>query len=105
RQRQAALVVIGTPLPEFYIVSARNPVARLRPKRYGPILGGAVDSLRVVWDFYCPRRSRRRTPIGPPPRDLSTGAKGSRLPRRAGRVIFAAQLRVGAEAAQREEMP
>jgi len=73
--------------------------------RRNSILHGTVDSLRVVWDFYGPRRSRRRTPMDPPPLDPSTGAKGSRLPRQAGRVNFAAQPRAGAEAAPCEEMP
>jgi hypothetical protein len=33
--------------------------------RRNPILHGTVDSLRVVWDFCGPRRSRRRTPMDP----------------------------------------
>src|SRR5258708_23231237 len=37
--------------------------------------------------------------MDPPPLDPSTGAKGSRLSRQAGRVNFAAQPRAGAEAA------
>ena len=71
-------------------------------------LGGKAFQLThyfVLWDGYFRRRSRRRTPMDPPPLDPSTGAKGSRLPRLAGRVNFAAQPRAGAWAAPCEEMP
>src|SRR6266545_2870376 len=52
-----------------------------------------IDRTRGAVRPSCPRRHRRRTPMDPPPRDPSTGAKGSALLRLAGHVFFVLRSR------------